>query len=201
MQSEVIQLVAHPQRDVDDAPERGARTRIEIDDRVIRVAHGLHTRVPGIDRDGAELHDVEERCQVTADEAALRLEAVVGDRLDAHARRRIVGCSLLIERHSADAIRKPLHDQRAIGYRGQQVRRHAGVIRHQIALRVASLREKTLVEIGNLELLVGAQLQYTHAIIALELRDAANQLANACAGELRRARAPARSLRGRASAR
>ena len=44
------------------------------------------------------------------------------DRLDAHARRHVLG-AMLIERRRGDAVRKPLHHQRPIGDRRKDARR------------------------------------------------------------------------------
>ena len=144
--------------------------------------------MPWIDRDRPELHDVEERRQVTANEPPLRLEALIRDRFHPHAIGRIFRRALLVERHSADAIRKPFHHQRPVGDRRQQVRGHAGVVRHQIALGVAAFREEALAEIGDLEILLGRQMQDPGAARCLELADVADQIVNSRPRDLRRAR-------------
>jgi len=53
--------------------------------------------VPGIDRDCTELHDVEERREIAANEPLLGLEAFVRNRFDTHGVRRVLGCTLLVE--------------------------------------------------------------------------------------------------------
>jgi hypothetical protein len=91
MEAQSVELLADPERDVDDATERCARPGIKIHDRVVGVAHGLNAGVPGIDRDGPELYDVQQRRQIPGDEAILRLQSFVRDGLDAHASRRVFG--------------------------------------------------------------------------------------------------------------
>src|SRR5437660_5107104 len=119
MQPIRVEDVLDRQGYVHDTLERRAWTRIEIDDRVVGELDRLDARVPWIHGDGAELHEIEQRGQVTADETVLCLEPFVRGRGDSYACRRIRRCLLLIECFSANAIREPLHDERPIHDRGE----------------------------------------------------------------------------------
>ena len=59
MNSEIVEHFLYGARHLDHASERGARSRIEIDDRIVGVLDRLHARMPRIDRDRAQLCDVE----------------------------------------------------------------------------------------------------------------------------------------------
>src|SRR4029079_11645939 len=91
------------------------------------------------------------------------------DRLNADARRYLVGRTVLIERLSGDAIGVALHHERTIGERGQQIRRHPYIVAEQIALRqrahlpwTSSRRPEHLAQVGDLE--ATAIRQFEHAI-------------------------------------
>src|SRR5205085_9287566 len=100
-------------------------------------------------------------------------------RFDANAGWWIVGCALLVKRLAADAVREPLHHERPIGDRRQQEWRHASVVRHEVALGVATLRKESLVEIGDVEPLIAAEVQRTRGRIFLQPGNGADQIANA----------------------
>src|SRR5512144_2331312 len=98
--------------------------------------------MPRVDRDPAELHDVEQRGEITANEPHLRCQALVSYSLDANRWGRIGRRALLIERLSPDTVWEALHHQRAIGDRRQDVWRDLCVVAHEIALRPPRGREE-----------------------------------------------------------
>src|SRR5690606_7905579 len=110
---EFLQLLADPPGDLDHAAESSARAGVEVQDRIVGALQRGYARVPGVVRDRAELHRVEERREVTADEPPL-VTVAEPDIPDAHTRRHAVGRRLLVERLAVDAVRIAFKDERAV---------------------------------------------------------------------------------------
>ena len=116
----------------------------------------LHAREPRVLRDRGDLGHVEQRDQVAADEAAGvrfgdRVE-VVGDRLDTHARRRLLDSRpLLVERRLVDAVGEALHHQWPIGNGRKDQRRDLRVVAQQVAFRELRPRPEHLPQIRDAE--------------------------------------------------
>src|SRR6185437_9659484 len=116
--TKLIEDLANPQRDAYDHLERSTRSRVEIDDRVVGVIQAANARHPGVERDAAELHEVQERRQIAADKAALRF-ALSRDVVDPNGLRRIVRRVLLEEQFAVHAIGCSFEDEWTVGNRGQ----------------------------------------------------------------------------------
>jgi hypothetical protein len=66
---------------------------------------------------------------------------------------------MLIERLRGHAVRESFHDERPIRHRGQDERRDARVIAHEIALGQFLLRPEGLVQVGHLQAVTVGQRQ------------------------------------------
>ena len=102
----------HPQRDILDLPEGGARLRVEIDRHDVGLARAPGLRKPRVLRDRRQLRHVEQRLQAAADEHRRHIGARHG--FHAHAARVNVRRTMLIERLALYAVGKALHHQRTI---------------------------------------------------------------------------------------
>src|SRR5206468_9645184 len=105
---------------------------------------------PEMKRDRAEVHEIEQRIDVVADEVVdlasgvLAPHAFGADPLGDEARR-----ILLVEGLARDAVRKAGEHERAVLQVREQPRRHASIKFYEISLRVAFLRPEDLVEVGE----------------------------------------------------
>ena len=95
--------------------------------------------------------------------------AVAGNLRDPHAGRNLLGRLVLIERLAVDAVRKALHDERAVVHDREDVRRDAHVVAHQIALGNLQLRPEHLAQVADLERLPVGQPQRPRVRPALDL--------------------------------
>src|SRR6185503_16955662 len=130
--------------------ERRARPGIEIDDRIVGGVYAPVARVPWIRRNRAELHDVEQRREVAADEPARR-SFLARNLLDANAGWNFVRRLLLIERVGLNAVGVSLEHERPVLERRQQEWRHLGVVLEQASLGDLHLREEQLAEVRHVE--------------------------------------------------
>ena len=89
---------------------------------------------------------MEQGLQVAADD--LRTLFDDADDGGANALRHLLG-AMLIKRRRVDAVRKPLHHERTVEYRGQNVRRHANVVAEEIAFRQLLLRPEYLPQVRH----------------------------------------------------
>ena len=155
--AEVVELVVDPPRDVEHARERDALGRVEIERDVIGGLERRDPREPGILRDGGQLRHVQQRLQVAADEP--RRHIVAGHRLHADVRRHGVRRAVLVEGWRGDAIRQPLHRQRPVLHRRQDVGRGLDVVAEELAFRELLFRPEDLAEIGDAQLIAVGEIE------------------------------------------
>jgi hypothetical protein len=98
--------------------------------------------------DGADLHEVEQRRQVTADESWRGLSGLRLDLLDAHCRRVLRGV-LLEEGRPADPVGISLEREWPVRKDREQDRGDARVVAHEPALGDAIAWEEDLVQTGH----------------------------------------------------
>src|ERR1035437_1666582 len=104
-----------------------------------------------IDGDGAQLDGVKRREQISADNPRLPLSTLGCYHLDPDIGRRILRSFLLVEALPVYSVGESLQYDRAILDRRKNEVSDARVVPHHVALRVLLLREKDLVEVGDLE--------------------------------------------------
>jgi hypothetical protein len=123
-----------------------------------------------VQRDRPELHEVEQRRQVAADEAR---RGDPGLRLDLRHpyTLRILGRVLLEERRPVDSFRVALEGERPVGEDWEKHRRDLRVVAHDVALRDAVTREVRLVEAGDLKRPAVLEGDGAIAAVALDRRE------------------------------
>ena len=109
----------------------------------------LHAREPRILRDGRQLRQVQQRLERSAYRTARHV--VVGQHLDAHAGRHLVGRAMLVKRLAADAVWIALHDEGTVRHHRQDEGRDLHVVPHQVALGETLAGPEDLVEVADLQ--------------------------------------------------
>jgi len=113
-QSEVIQLRLDVARERYNGGERNILSGIEIDRGGIREARALYARLPRVHGNRPDLNDVEQRCQIAANDPIGALSASGLDASRSNPIRHIVARILLKERRTADPIRVASQNKRPI---------------------------------------------------------------------------------------
>src|SRR5438045_7626888 len=147
MKPETINDFPCPTPNLNDTSEVCARSRIQINNRIVGVIQRLNSRVPGVDRDGAELDGVEERKKISSDNPRLLLAAIGFNFLDPDFAGRRLRSLLLVEAFAGNAVGETLEDKRAIQNRRKDERSNARVIPHHIPFGVFLLGAKNLVKV------------------------------------------------------
>ena len=123
---------------------------VQVQHAPIRVRQVVNAAVPSVDRNGAEVGEVLERCGVLRHEVIhVALFRVRPQRGALHPLGGEVRRVPLIEGFAVDAVREPRQHQRALAQIGQHPRCDALVVIHQIALGASLLREERLVAVGH----------------------------------------------------
>ncbi len=185
---QALELLAHPARHVQHLAEGQIVRRVQIDRHVVHDVLRLDAREPGVLRNRAELHCVQQGRERTANQVGPGFR-FRGDVLDADAWGVFVGRPVLIERLRIDAVRIAFHHQGAIRQRRQDEGRHANVMAEQVAFRELQLRPEHLAEAADLQAVAGRQLQRAVAALALDGVDLVEQLPDGGLGQ-RRSRRP-----------
>src|ERR1700682_2590764 len=171
VEPESINHLFGPTRDLNDAGEICASPRIKIDDRVVRVLQRLDPRMPGVDRDGAELDRVKKGKQISADDSALLLSLIGLYHLDPDLGRRSLRGILLVEALPVDSVGKSFENERAILDRWKYEVLDARVVPHHVALGVLLLRKENLVQVGDLERFSTAEVESSVSTSVLDRRE------------------------------
>ncbi len=148
---------AHDLREVDII------TRIEIDDAAIGVIDVRDPRQPRMHFNGAQLHGVQQRREISADESRLGAH-----RLRPDSGRYMLAGILLKEERSPDPIWKALQYQRPVSHVRLQHRPHVGVVAHQPALRDTGVREEDLPQTRHVKRASRAEVQIALAAVSLD---------------------------------
>ena len=125
--------------------------RIEVDQQVVGPLDVGHARVPRVQLDAAEVRHPRERLGVVDDREHRRVPARERDEHLVDEIRVLRRHALLVEELALDAVREPLHVERAAAEVGEGEVGDADVVRDEIALRQAARREKRLVGIRDLD--------------------------------------------------
>src|ERR1700737_927190 len=107
--------------------------------------------MPRVDGNGSELDRVEKGEKISPDDPGLFFSVVGFYHLYTNLGRGGLRRLLLVEALAVDPIRETLQDERAILHHRQDEIGDARVVAHYVALRVLLLREKDLVQVGDLE--------------------------------------------------
>src|SRR6266576_2502692 len=127
--------------------------RIEIDQAPVGLREIVDATHPHVERDGAEVHEIDERLDVVAHEVGdVALGVLTPDRNRLDPVGHETGCVFLIERLAVDAVGIARQHDGPVRDIGQQPRSHRAVVLDEIALGVLLLRPKDLVEVRELDL-------------------------------------------------
>src|SRR5687768_17287570 len=150
MQPQLVHDFLCPARDLHYAAKWRTRPGVEVDDAVVGEVERLHSRVPGIHRHGAKLDDVQQRGEISSDNAEVRRSALRMNRLGAYCIGRIASV-LLKERRAGYTVGKSLEYQRPVLHDRQNERSNLDVIPHEVAFGELLRREKNLTEVGHVQ--------------------------------------------------
>ena len=148
-QPELVQHLAHDERDLADERPLPVGRRVEIDQQVVGLLDLGHARVPGVQLDAAEVGDPGEAGRVVEHREDGRVPAreLHEDLVDVV--RMVLRHALLVEELACDAVGEPLHVERPTPDVGESERRDVDVVRDEVELRQPALREEHLLRAGH----------------------------------------------------
>jgi hypothetical protein len=150
-QVELVHHLLDDERDLADARPRIPLARVEVDEHVIRLLDVLHTAVPGVEVDAAEVDDPGEAGRVRDDREVSRAPAAREQ--DVHCLepfRMLLRHTLLVEEEAVDAVRVAEHLHRPLAHVREEAVGEVKVVPDEVALGQPPLREEDLFEIREL---------------------------------------------------
>src|SRR5689334_1072825 len=147
----MIKHASYPSCELYHSTERHIVAWIEVDRAVVSERAAAQSGLPWMHGNRTELHEVQKRLQITANEARRFLSVLRLHLGDAHAGRHTRAGVLLVERRTLDAVWKSLENERSVFQQRKEQRGNPSVIAHQITLGEPAFPKIDLAKTGHVQ--------------------------------------------------